>query len=901
MDKKILDFAHLSNLSLLEQMYKNYLEDAESVDPSWRHFFEGIAFAKSLETVPAPTTGKAGAVSAVSIMGLIDHYRRYGHFMSQINPLGIHSKKGSYEELLKPKTVGIEDGEMDKLWQVEGFCGHHELSAKQVLDKLEKIYCGGLGAEFMGYTSPEIEQFIAKMLETEEPLVSEQERLKGLERLIDTEMFEEFLNKKYPGQKRFSIEGCALFVPMLSKILDEARGAGVNTAIIAMAHRGRLNVLANVMGKPYEAMFREFDPDYIQDTKGRSGDVKYHMGYSSHVDSEKGGMQLELCANPSHLESVDPVLLGRVRAKQDLLPLEQKSSICGIVIHGDASVAGQGVVYESMQMLHLEGYETRGTIHIVINNQIGFTATEQDTQSMHYTTDLAKAFGVPVLHVNGEDIDACIKAAKVAVAVRQAFGVDVVLEIIGYRKYGHNEGDEPAFTQPLMYQQIRQKPSLREHVSSQMLAAKEIEQSALDALYKASNEKLEKAFVNKQNAQISEPKQELPETKNGKPDYLTKENALALTEVICSLPKGFDVHRKMKKVLQDRLAMAKGEKLVDWGYAEALAFAFLLKFEQVTIRLSGQDSRRGTFAHRHASLFDQTTNQAYTPLAHLNPENAKFYVYNALLSEYGVLGFEYGYSMQNPSSLTLWEAQFGDFANAAQTIIDQYLVSGYQKWGERAPLTLLLPHGYEGQGPEHSSARVERFLQLAACDNIEVIMPSTASSYFQCLFEKGFRKTGKPAVIFTPKALLRFAPSLSSLDKLMALESLPIQIDGEMKGKGLKLIFCSGKVSYDLKEARGDKNIVIITLEQLYPFAKEPLQKCIDQAFKVCKQTQILWVQEEHQNMGCWEFMRPRFEEMIGDRGIIKYVGRAKSASTAAGTKALHTKELKELIKEAIG
>ncbi|PCI75595.1 2-oxoglutarate dehydrogenase E1 component [Candidatus Aerophobetes bacterium] len=901
MDKKILDFANLSNLSLIEQMYTKYLEDSSSVDPSWSHFFEGIAFAQTLSHVPTEQTSSSGVETSIAV--LIDNYRRYGHFLATTNPLDLESKEHAYQELLSIEKMGFSSADLDKMYEVSGWSGEKEISLQACLDRLSRIYCGNLGVEFMGFTTPDIEQFIIEQMEEESAgAFTREEQVTAFSKLVDTEIFEEFLNKKYPGQKRFSIEGCSLLLPVLSQLLDTGNALDVDTFILGMAHRGRLSVLANLLNKPCAAIFREFDPDFISDMQGRSGDVKYHMGYSTEIEKGQKKIQLELCANPSHLESVDPVVLGRVRARQDLLEEEKKSFVCAVLVHGDASVAGQGVVYETMQMVNLPGYETRGSIHIVVNNQIGFTATEKDTQSTYYATDIAKAFSAPVLHVNGEDVEAGIRAAKLAMLIRQKFHIDVVIEIVGYRKYGHNEGDEPAFTQPVMYQSIRKKTNLREVFAKQMVEAGVLSESEAKAIETQSEARCEESFKNKTQAVISE-KEEEKTLVEANPSYMNASALRTLAKRVCTVPADFDLHRKMRRVLDERLAMVdeKGEKNIDWGMAETLAFAALLVFEKVPIRLSGQDSMRGTFAHRQATFFDQTTNAPFTPLAHLEQGQASFEVYNALLSEYAALGFEYGYSLENQKGMTLWEAQFGDFANSAQTIIDQYIVSGYQKWGEKAPLTLLLPHGYEGQGPEHSSARIERFLQLAAFDNIEVFVPSTSASYFQAIFERGLLKTGKPAVIFTPKALLRFAPSLSSFETVIERKSLPVICDEKFSSGVKKLIFCSGKVAYDLREARGDKKIAIVTLERLYPFPKEEIAACIEQILgKKSSSIPVLWVQEEHQNMGCWEFVKPRLEEIIGKRANLQYVGRAKSASTSAGSKALHLKELNQFVKEAM-
>ncbi|MCB1109631.1 MAG: 2-oxoglutarate dehydrogenase E1 component, partial [Chlamydiia bacterium] len=667
-----------------------------------------------------------------------------------------------------------------------------------------------------------------------------------------------------------------------------------------MAHRGRLNVLTNILGKSYTDLFREFEKTYIPDTFEGSGDVKYHKGFSSDVPTRAGKtVHLSLCANPSHLEAVDPVVEGRTRAKQEQNFGGKTFPILPVLIHGDASISGQGVVYETMQLSKLTGYQTGGTLHIVFNNQVGFTANPEETKSTPYCTDIAKSFGAPVFHVNAEDPEKCVAVMRLAVEIRQRFGCDVFIELNCHRKYGHNETDEPAFTQPHIYQIIKQKDIIRNLYRNRLMQEGSLSKEEGEALEKEFKDSLEEALKITQEESLKKTFPEKPSLLAPVKTDVPIERLKELTDRLTTVPEGFTLNPKLKRLLEDRKKMITGDleaPVVDWGMAEHLAFATLLT-EGVHIRLSGQDSGRGTFSHRHATLTDQKTAERYYPLSHLSADQAPFNVYNSPLSEYAVMGFEYGYSLSYHKALTLWEGQFGDFANGAQIVIDQFIVSAEQKWGRLSPLTLLLPHGYEGQGPEHSSGRMERFLQLAGNDSLYIINPSNAAQYFHALRRQGMQKLLKPLVIFTPKALLRFPPSMSPPQDLSQGEFQEVIDDPKRPKHAKRLLFCCGKVYYDLMEKNTRDDLALIRIEQLYPLHEEKIQAILKNYAKI---SECFWVQEEPQNQGAYSYIAPLLQNLLPEKLILRYVGRDRSASTAAGTIALHNQEREKFLKEAL-
>lgn len=815
------------NLSLFAKLQEQYERAPESLEPKWQSFLEGLILGESI----APKGVKEESVK--------NAFRTYGHLWADFNPL-VEKRPEQPKELQFDIDVTFEE--------------------------MRRTYCGKIGVEYMGFCSAEVEKWIQDQIEPDFGIdLSREEKLQIMDALNRAEIFETFIHTKYVGQKRFSLEGAETLIPMLELLKSK-------DVVIGMAHRGRLNVLANLFGKSYTSIFHEFEDHYTPDLIGGTGDVKYHKGFFNDL--------MTLVANPSHLESVDPVVEGSVRALQD-----QGRESLAVLIHGDAAVAGQGVVYETMQLAHLEGYGTKGTLHIVINNQIGFTALPEESRSTRYCTDIAKAFGAPVFHVNAEDPEGCVHAMKLALEIRNRFGCDVFIDLNGYRKYGHNESDEPFFTQPLEYTRIREKQSIREIYKMQLLKEGIFSSQAADAMESEFRESLHHALS------------EIPTSTRAAPPSPIQHNDLhkivktavdlekleSLTEAFTAIPEGFNINPKIKRLQEERLKKFENDQ-IDWGLGEHLAFATLLD-EGTPVRLSGQDSERGTFSHRHAVWTDQKEEKMFCPLEQIGPFN----VYNSPLSEFAVLGFEFGYSQSRANSLVLWEAQFGDFSNGAQIIIDQYLTTSEQKWGQTSSLTVLLPHGHEGQGPEHSSARIERFLQLCGEDNIQVVNPSTPAQLFHVLRRQVLSDRKKPLVIFTPKALLRHAECVSPKSAFTS-GSFEEIIDDPLEN-AKRLIFCTGKIYYELLSHRDDKT-AIVRLEQLYPLNENKLASIFKRHKGVEK---CLWVQEEHQNMGAYEYIRPFLERF----SKIEYAGRGRSASPAAGSYALHKMQLDELLKRA--
>ncbi|WP_194847935.1 2-oxoglutarate dehydrogenase E1 component [Candidatus Neptunochlamydia vexilliferae] len=865
------DYANLSNLKYIEGLYTQYLEDPMSVKESWRHFFEGVSFGSSLK-VPS---------NSFPSRELIDAYRRDGHKGAHFNPLGQGEKLQFFEEK-----------DLDQKVPTSGFLKEEEVPLRVLIEALEKTYCGTVGFEYMGMASPELEGFIQEKIEPFfEPSFTQEEKQALLDHLTRAELLENFIHMKYPGQKRFSLEGGESLIPMLWELVHEGGEEGIEQVVLGMAHRGRLNVLTNLLGKPYSDLFHEFESHYVPASFEGSGDVKYHKGYEGSLETKKGkSVAMILCANPSHLEAVDPVVEGKARAIQEQKFEGKTAPVLPLLIHGDASVAGQGVVYETLQLSKLTGYQTGGTIHVVINNHIGFTASPKETKSTRYCTDIAKAFGAPIFHVNAEDPERCAAAAKLAVQVRQKFGCDVFLELNCYRKYGHNEGDEPAFTQPKEYVEIRKKEGIR------ALYSKAVGMEG-DPTFK---ETLEKALATTKEG-FPPPKEPppFPSLLDPVETAIPLEKLIALATEFVKVPETFKINPKLGRHVNDRLEAISGDPKaphVDWGLAEHLAYATLL-VEGVHVRLSGQDSKRGTFSHRHTTFTDQETAERYYPLSHLSGTQAPFDVYNSPLSEYAVMAFEYGYSLAYEKGLTLWEGQFGDFANGAQIVIDQFIVSSEQKWNQPSALTLLLPHGYEGQGPEHSSGRIERFLQLAGNDSLYIIVPSTPAQFFHSLRRQGVTPLIKPLVIFTPKALLRYPPSLSSPEQLATGRFEEVLDDPTAPKNVRRLIFCSGKVYYDLVEHRKRDDIAIIRIEQLYPLHTEKIEALLK---KYSGFTECFWVQEEHANQGAYTYIQLPLQNLLPEKVELRYVGRSGSASTAAGSGALHKKELETFLKEAL-
>ncbi|NDD58025.1 MAG: 2-oxoglutarate dehydrogenase E1 component [Chlamydiae bacterium] len=889
--------AFFGNLTYIEGLYQQYQLDPGSVDATWRCFFEGMEFSYSH---PRVETAPQMAKEDLKAYLLVHAYRTYGHLGADINPLHPIHLEGVKE--LSYLSYGFTSQDLDKEVATFGLCVRPQAPLSELISALKKIYCGKMGIEYIGIVPAEVQQYIQKKIEPSLAIeLSHEEKRLIFSYLKKSELFETFLHTKYVGQKRFSLEGAETLIPMLAALMDKGAEKGLEEMVLGMAHRGRLNVLANILNKSYAHIFHEFEDQYIPMMGEGTGDVKYHKGFSGGVDTHSGRkVHVTLSANPSHLESVDPVVEGWCKAQQERRG-KGESVVLPILIHGDASVAGQGVVYETLQLSRLSGYATGGTLHIVINNQIGFTTMPVETRSTTYCTDIAKAFGCPIFHVNAEDPEVCVKTMLLAFELRQTFGCDVFIDLYSYRKYGHNEGDEPAFTQPLEYKLIRSKSSIRELFLHQLLQEGVLTRQEAEEEEKAFKQSLQEATTQIPPAAEEGPHENYyPHAEEivSHPPQPRAEDILSFSERLAHCPEGFSLHPKIQRLFSDRhqaILADPNRACIDWAGAETLAFALLLT-EGIPIRLSGQDCQRGTFSQRHAVWVDQNTAKKYFPLSHLKEGQAPFEVLNSPLSEYAVLGFELGYSLSYPKSLSLWEAQYGDFANTAQVIIDQYLSSSEQKWNLRTHLVMLLPHGYEGQGPEHSSARMERYLQLAAQGNWIIANCSLPAQYFHLLRRQAYLDPKKPLVVFAPKALLRHPMALSSLHDLTSTHFKEVIPDVSIEAPQ-KVLLCSGKVYYDLVQERGkrESKVSIVRVEQLYPFPKDALQKILISY----PSTQIVWVQEEHKNMGAWEYIRPCLEEILPSGATLSYAGRPRSAATATGSHSLHKKQYQKMMEEA--
>lgn len=907
------DFSYITNShpGYIESLYREFLQNPQTVDPDLVKFFQGFDFA--LSSGAATATGTPTVASAApgdwakewAVFQLIESYRKKGHLIANTNPIRPRKDR---DARLSLKDFGLSDADLTTSFQAGQFIGLSTATLQDILKKLNQAYAGPIGAEFSYLRQPDRIQWMTEAVEqqlTQAVPLAQKRRI--LEKLNQGVILEKFLHTKYVGQKRFSLEGGENTIVALDAMINTAASLHVQEVVIGMAHRGRLNVLANIMGKTYEQIFSEFEGTAQLDQTMGSGDVKYHMGFGSQVKTPNGdSIHLKLMPNPSHLEAVNPVVAGFARAKSDLLCNQQYDKVLPVLIHGDASVAGQGIVYEVLQMSGLKGYAVGGTIHLVINNQIGFTTDFDDARTSDYCTSLAATVQAPVLHVNGDDAEAVLKCLEVAVRYRQQFHGDIFIDLLCYRRHGHNEGDDPKFTQPQLYALIDKHQNPREVYVHRLMEGGDSEVQDL-------TKEMEKKFWSDLQERLDEVKQhplpyhyQAPELEWNKMrraaatdfDYSpdTAVEASQLETVFRSLmkwPSGFQPLRKVEKLLLDKVKLFEAEKKIDWATAELLAYGTLL-CEGKSIRISGQDVGRGTFSHRHAILRDEQTAEAYSRLSQIPGATGKFQLYNSLLSEYGVLGFEYGYALADPLSLVIWEAQFGDFANGAQTMIDQFIAAGEQKWNRMNGVTLLLPHGYEGQGPEHSSARLERFLQLAAELNIVVTNITTAANFFHALRRQLSWPFRKPLINFAPKANLRLPGTYSSVDDFTKGGFQEVLDDASVTPASVKkVLFCSGKIYYDLldrknKEQRPD--IALIRVEQLYPFP----QKQIDALQKKYGKATWFWVQEEPLNMGAASFLQMNLKSF--PFGVIS---RQASASTATGFQKVHQQEQAEIIQMA--
>ena len=916
------DFSYIthSHPSYIEGLYQDFVKDPESVDPDFRRFFEGFDFAVAsaqatnghAATEAAPSTVAAIAdagqlAKEFSVYQLIQAYRIKGHLVANTNPIRKRKDRGANLEL---KYFGLGEGDLEKTFTAGRFIGLEGATLQQILDKLKSIYTQHVGVEYGYIIKQDRLEWLQKELETklsgQVPLESKKRILQKLNQGV---IFEKFLHTKYIGQKRFSLEGGETTIAALDTIINTGAESGVREVVIGMAHRGRLNVLANILGKTYEQIFSEFEGTAIPDQTMGSGDVKYHLGFASEIDTPSGKrVHLKLTPNPSHLEAVDPVVLGFSRAKTDCLYESEFDSVLPILIHGDASVAGQGVVYEIIQMSNLDGFYTGGTIHFIINNQIGFTTDFDDARSSDYSTSVAATIQAPVIHVNGDDPEAVVKCVEIATRYRQEFNSDIFIDMVCYRRHGHNEGDDPKFTQPQLYAMIDKHANPRETYVQYLL-----QNGEADAQQLAKD--MEKQFWSDLQERLDEVKQNpLPYTYQQpelwwkslrhatEDDFdqspitgISDERFRQLFTGLMRYPDGFKPLRKVDKILQDKVKLFEAEQKVDWATGELLSYSSLL-VENKDVRMSGQDVKRGTFSHRHAVIYDETNNEEYNRLNHFQQGQGNLRIYNSLLSEYAVLGFEYGYAMANPNNLVIWEAQFGDFANGAQIIIDQFIASAEQKWQRMSGVVMLLPHGYEGQGPEHSSARLERFLQLCAELNMVVTNITTSANFFHALRRQMSWPFRKPLINFSPKANLRLPASYSHIKEftgstrfLEVIDDAFVTNSGDVK----KVLFCSGKVYYDLadrqqKESRTD--VAIIRVEQLYPLPYKQLEALYQKYNKAT----WFWVQEEPLNMGAAAFMQMNLKGI--NYGIIS---RQPGAATATGYSKVHAQEQAEIVETA--
>lgn len=878
---------------------------------------------KAQKPAPQKTTGapvstdelRRATLDSVNALLLIRAYRIRGHLLADLDPLGLQETK--YHPELDPKTYGFSEADYDRPIFINNVLGYENATLREILATLKGTYCGRIGVEFMHIQDPAQKAWIQERIEGERNQTDFTVKGKKaiLQRLTAAEGFEKFLHVKHTGTKRFGLDGGESLVPAIEQIMKRGGQLGVKEIILGMAHRGRLNVLANVMGKPYTAVFSEFQGNSAKphEVQG-SGDVKYHLGTSSNRDFDGNVVHLSLTANPSHLEAVNPLVAGKVRAKQDQRRDKDKDQVIGLLLHGDAAVAGQGIIMETLMMSGLNGYGIGGTVHIVINNQIGFTTSPSDSRSGVYCTDVAGMIQAPVFHVNGDDPEAVVHVARIAIEYRQEFKRDVFIDLICYRRYGHNEGDEPSFTQPLMYERIKKQPTVREQYVTQLEQEGVLTEGEGKEIFDDFNRQLEIDF---QQAVNYKPSLDMLEghwsglkraeqgARRGKTS-LSETMLEPLKKALTTVPDDFDLNKKIARQLEDKKAMFDSGQGFDWATAEAMAFGALC-MEGFPVRLSGQDCERGTFSHRHAVFTDQTTEDRYIPLNNIEGQKSSFKAWNSPLSEAGVLGFDYGYSLAEPNALVLWEAQFGDFVNGAQVMIDQFICSAEEKWLRMSGLVMLLPHGYEGQGPEHSSARMERFLQLCGDDNWQIVNCTTPANYFHVLRRQMKRDFRKPLVVFTPKSLLRKKECVSSLDMMMNGETFHRVLFEDVKlaaNKDIRrVVMCSGKIYYDLaaeRDKRGIKNITILRLEQLYPFPDDALAE----EFAKYPNADMIWCQEEPQNMGGWTFVDRRIESVLTDMKHKtqrpQYVGRKEAASPATGLLTDHLAQQAAIVDEAL-
>ncbi|HWA87419.1 MAG TPA: 2-oxoglutarate dehydrogenase E1 component [Opitutus sp.] len=908
-----------ANADIIESAYEAWQRNPDSVDPTWRAFFQGFTLGNNgaaLSPVPAARAAGVRIVDSykqAQVLRLINAYRAHGHLQAHTDPLGEPPPANPHLAL---EHFHLDDSDLDDSFALTNFRGGGTQKLRDILAALQQTYCRHVGIEYTHCQDHDAREWLQAHMErtANQPAFTKPQKTRILRRVVKAELFEKFLHTKYVGQKRFSGEGAETFIAALDAVIEKCPDLGVDEIVLGMAHRGRLNVLTSILRKPFELLFEQFTENYIPDSVAGDGDVKYHLGYEAVLDTAAGRkIEVRLAANPSHLEIVDPVVEGKVRARQRIRgDTEERRRVLPFLIHGDAAFAGQGVVAETLNFSQLPGYRTGGTVHLVINNQIGFTTLPAEARSTRYCTDVAKMIEAPIFHVNGDDAEAVCMVAQLALEFRVRFKRDVVVDMVCYRRHGHNESDEPAFTQPTLYRQIAAHPQVSTILTQKLIDEGTITAADAEAIRAEYTAALESNFERMKSRETVKSVRHSAEIEASKfhgstavfqPDYQhvvvpTGVEAGVIAQVVAGLtriPPDFKLNSKIRRFLEHRVQAHHEGGPVDWGFAEALAFGTLL-LEKIPVRLSGQDCERGTFSHRHAALYDLDTRAKYVPLAHLAPDQARFCVYNSLLSEAAVLGFEYGYSMDYPGMLGIWEAQFGDFANGAQVVIDQFIASGESKWQRASGLVLFLPHGYEGQGPEHSSARLERFLQLCAENNMQVANLTSPANFFHVLRRQVKRDFRKPLIVMSPKSLLRHPAAVSRLDDFTSGTFQEVLDDPARPEKTDRVILCSGKVYYDLCDYR-DRNKIpgtaIVRLEQLYPLHRNRLAELADDY----QGARIIWCQEEPQNMGAWTYIAPHLTQLFGV--VPLYAGRDAAASPAVGALALHKFELSAFLQDA--
>ncbi|UTM58263.1 2-oxoglutarate dehydrogenase E1 component [Photobacterium sp. CCB-ST2H9] len=927
--KAWLESSHLAgaNATYVEDLYELYLSDPELVDEEWRHVFSelpvvnGVAveqphsrvrdyfrrLAKETTFLSASVSDPDVDAKQVKVLQLINAYRFRGHQHANLDPLGLWQQERVPD--LAPAFHNLTAEDFDQSFNVGSFAlGKETMKLSEIYEALKKTYCGSIGAEYMHITDTEEKRWIQQRLESVigQGTFTQEEKLTFLDELTAAEGLERYLGAKFPGAKRFSLEGGDALIPMMKELIRSAGNSGVREVVIGMAHRGRLNMLVNVLGKKPQDLFDEFAGKHGE--SWGTGDVKYHQGFSADFATPGGDVHLALAFNPSHLEIVNPVVVGSVRARQDRLGDRDGSMVLPITIHGDSAIAGQGVVAETFNMSQSRGYRVGGTVRIVVNNQIGFTTSNpHDTRSTQYCTDIAKMVQSPIFHVNADDPEAVAFVTRLALDFRNEFKRDVVIDLVCYRRHGHNEADEPNATQPLMYQKIKKHPTPRKIYADALVDETCIKAETATALVNEYRDALDRG-----ECVVKEWRPMTLHSVDWSPylghdwtkEWANKVGSQRLHELgqrICQYPESHKLHSRVQKLYNDRQSMVAGEKDVDWGMAETLAYATLVD-EGHRIRITGQDSGRGTFFHRHAVLHNQTDASTYMPLANIHDKQGPFQVFDSVLSEEAVLAFEYGYATAEPGGLTIWEAQFGDFANGAQVVIDQFISSGEQKWGRMCGLTMLLPHGYEGQGPEHSSARLERYLQLCAEQNMQVVIPSTPAQVYHMIRRQVLRPMRRPLIVMSPKSLLRHPLCTSTMDDLSEGNFQPAigEIDALDPKQVKRVVLCSGKVYYDLLEQRRKReqtDVAIIRIEQLYPFPKEDVEAALADYQHV---TDFAWCQEEPQNQGAWYSSQHNFRAALPAGAQLEYAGRPASASPAVGYMSVHLKQQKALIDDAL-